>query len=82
MAIAVVFQDEVVYLKGFGVRQSGKEEPVDADTVFQIASASNDMLFRPARTPNGKRTKRGFIFNHAVNRSPTRASAINMRASL
>jgi len=40
MAIAVVFQDEVVYLKGFGVRQTGKEEPVDADTVFQLASVS------------------------------------------
>jgi CubicO group peptidase (beta-lactamase class C family) len=40
MAIAVVFRDEVVYLKGFGVRQAGKEAPVDADTVFQIASVS------------------------------------------
>jgi CubicO group peptidase (beta-lactamase class C family) len=40
MAVAVVFRDEVVYLKGFGVRQAGKEGPVDADTVFQLASVS------------------------------------------
>jgi CubicO group peptidase (beta-lactamase class C family) len=40
MAIAVVHRDEVIYLKGFGVRQAGKEGPVDADTVFQLASVS------------------------------------------
>jgi CubicO group peptidase (beta-lactamase class C family) len=40
MAIAVVFQDEVVYLTGFGVRQAGQAGPVDADTVFQLASVS------------------------------------------
>lgn len=40
MSIAVVYKDEVVYLKGFGVREAGKSEPVDADTVFQIASLS------------------------------------------
>ena len=40
LSIAVVYQDEVVYLKGFGVRETGKPEPVDGDTVFQIASMS------------------------------------------
>jgi CubicO group peptidase (beta-lactamase class C family) len=40
MSIAVVYKDQVVYLKGFGVRQAGKEEPVDSDTVFQLASVS------------------------------------------
>ena len=40
MAIAVVYKDQVRYLKGFGVRQTGKDEPVDADTVFQLASVS------------------------------------------
>jgi CubicO group peptidase (beta-lactamase class C family) len=40
MAIAVVYRDQAVYLKAFGVREAGKEEPVDADTVFQIASMS------------------------------------------
>ena len=33
----------MVYLKGFGVREAGKEEPVDADTVFQLASVSKPM---------------------------------------
>lgn len=40
LAIAVVFQDHVVYAKGFGVREVGKPEKVDADTVFQLASVS------------------------------------------
>ncbi|HEV2097654.1 MAG TPA: serine hydrolase [Stellaceae bacterium] len=40
MAIAVVYMDEVIYLKGFGVRQTGKPEGVDPDTVFQLASVS------------------------------------------
>ena len=43
MAIAVVCKDQVVYLKGFGVREAGKEERVDADTVFQLASVSKPM---------------------------------------
>lgn len=40
VAIAVVYQDEVVYLNGFGVCEVGKDEPVTADTVFQLASTS------------------------------------------
>jgi CubicO group peptidase (beta-lactamase class C family) len=40
LAIAVVYQDVVVYLKGFGVREVGKDDLVDADTVFQLASCS------------------------------------------
>ena len=40
LAIAVVFQDKVVYTKGFGVRDANTKEPVDADTVFQLASVS------------------------------------------
>lgn len=40
LAIAVVFQDEVVYAQGFGVRDTETNEPVDADTVFQLASLS------------------------------------------
>jgi CubicO group peptidase (beta-lactamase class C family) len=43
MAIAIVYQDEVVYLKGFGVREIGKPETVDADTVFQLASVSKPL---------------------------------------
>lgn len=40
LAIAVVYNDETVYLKGFGLREAGKPETVDADTVFQLASLS------------------------------------------
>lgn len=40
LAVAVVYKDEVVYLQGFGVRKAGGDEPVTADTVFQLASAS------------------------------------------
>src|SRR5438477_2337176 len=40
LAIAVVFQDKVVYAKGFGVRDTSARAPIDADTVFQLASLS------------------------------------------
>lgn len=43
LAVAVVYKDEVVYLKGFGVREAGKAAPVDADTVFQLASVSKPL---------------------------------------
>lgn len=39
-AIAVIYQDEVVYTNGFGVRDVDTGDPVDAETVFQIASLS------------------------------------------
>jgi CubicO group peptidase (beta-lactamase class C family) len=40
LSIAVVYRDEVVYLGGFGLREAGRPDPVDADTVFQLASFS------------------------------------------
>ena len=40
MAVAVVQGDRVIYAKGFGVRAVGSSQPVDADTVFQLASVS------------------------------------------
>jgi CubicO group peptidase (beta-lactamase class C family) len=43
LAIAVVFQDKVVYAQGFGVREVGKPEKVDGDTVFQLASVSKPL---------------------------------------
>ncbi|TXR50934.1 serine hydrolase [Phyllobacterium endophyticum] len=43
ISVAVVYRDEVVYLKGFGVREEGKSDLVDADTVFQLASFSKPM---------------------------------------
>jgi CubicO group peptidase (beta-lactamase class C family) len=43
LAIAVVFQDKEVYAKGFGVRDVNTKAPVDADTVFQLASVSKSV---------------------------------------
>lgn len=40
MAVAVVEGNRIVYAKGFGVRAAGSPQPVDADTVFQLASMS------------------------------------------
>jgi CubicO group peptidase (beta-lactamase class C family) len=37
-AVAIVKDDRVVFAKGYGVRQLGKPETVDADTLFAIAS--------------------------------------------
>src|SRR5439155_7338292 len=43
LAIAVVFQERVVYARGFGVRDVNTKAPVDADTVFQLASLSKSI---------------------------------------
>ncbi len=43
LSIAVVHADKVVYLKGFGVREAGAPEGIDADTVFQLASVSKPL---------------------------------------
>jgi CubicO group peptidase (beta-lactamase class C family) len=43
LAIGVVFQDKTVYAKGFGVREVNTKAPVDADTVFQLASVSKSI---------------------------------------
>src|SRR4051812_1168966 len=40
VAVAVVYRDRVVYLKGFGFRKAGSNEEVDSRTVFQLASVS------------------------------------------
>lgn len=40
MAVAVVKDDSVVYMRGFGVRQLGRPERVDAHTSFAIASTT------------------------------------------
>jgi CubicO group peptidase (beta-lactamase class C family) len=40
LSIAIIHDDEVVYRKGFGLREIGKPDMVRADTVFQIASLS------------------------------------------
>lgn len=40
MAIGIVKGDQVLLAKGYGVREIGKPEPVDSDTLFKIASNS------------------------------------------
>jgi CubicO group peptidase (beta-lactamase class C family) len=43
VAVAVVHGGAVVITKGYGVREAGTDLPVDADTVFQIASLSKPL---------------------------------------
>ena len=43
MVVAVVYDDELTFSGGFGVREVGKDEPVDAETVFQLASVSKPL---------------------------------------
>ncbi len=40
LAVAVVYQDEVIFAEGFGVRELGRPDSVDAGTLFQIGSVS------------------------------------------
>jgi CubicO group peptidase (beta-lactamase class C family) len=40
LAVAIVYHDKVVYLKGYGVRKVGERARIDPDTVFQLASLS------------------------------------------
>lgn len=43
IAIAVVHDGKVVFKRGFGVREAGKPEKIDAETVFQLASVSKPL---------------------------------------
>src|SRR5690606_5162273 len=43
VAISVVHEGRTLYARGFGVRQVGSDAPVDADTVFQLASLSKSL---------------------------------------
>lgn len=43
IAVGVVSQGEVLYAEGFGVRDLDSGEPVDADTVFPLASVSKSV---------------------------------------
>src|SRR5262245_16188760 len=37
-AVAIVKDGQVAFVKGYGVRELGKPEPVDGDTIFDAAS--------------------------------------------
>src|SRR5579862_306689 len=39
-AVAIVRDQSVVYMKGFGVRELGKNDPVTPDTLFDIGSCT------------------------------------------
>lgn len=43
VATAVLHEDRVVYLRGFGVRELGTTDAIDADAVFQLASVSKPL---------------------------------------
>jgi CubicO group peptidase (beta-lactamase class C family) len=43
VAVGVVAEDQVVLTEGWGVRERGKPDTVDADTVFQLASLSKPL---------------------------------------
>lgn len=40
LAVGIVYKGHVAYLEGFGVREVGRPELVNSDTVFQVASVS------------------------------------------
>ena len=40
LAVAVVYKDQVLLLKGYGVRKAGAPERIDEDTIFELASFS------------------------------------------
>lgn len=40
IAVGVVYKDEVIYAKGFGLRKVGEPEAIDTDTRFLLASVS------------------------------------------
>lgn len=43
IAVAVAYKDQVLYSKGFGVREVGKPDKVDPDTIFMLASLSKPL---------------------------------------
>lgn len=40
IAISIVHNDKLIFAKGYGVKEAGKPDKIDPDTVFQIASVS------------------------------------------
>jgi len=43
MSVAVVLGDDTVFAEGYGTKIAGQDDPVDAGTVFQIASVSKSL---------------------------------------
>ena len=58
LSVAVVHGDRVVHLAAFGVRQAGKPESIDPDTVFELASMSKPMKRSAMRWSSKPRSRR------------------------
>jgi CubicO group peptidase (beta-lactamase class C family) len=56
VAVGVVHDDEVLYVKGFGVRKAGMKDEVGADTVFQLASVSKPLASTVVAAAVGEKT--------------------------
>ncbi|MFD5407882.1 serine hydrolase [Streptomyces griseorubiginosus] len=56
VAVGVVYDDKVMYLKGFGTRKVGTKDRVGADTVFQLASVSKPLASTVVAAAVGKKT--------------------------
>ncbi|MEU9393684.1 serine hydrolase [Streptomyces sp. NPDC048324] len=56
VAVGVVHDGKVVYLKGFGVRKAGTKDRVGADTVFQLASVSKPLASTVVAAAVGEKT--------------------------
>ena len=66
IAVAVVSGGAVAFTKGYGVLEAGKRAPVDADTVFQLASVSKSVGATVVATRIGDAPALG----HAGDRAP------------
>ncbi|WP_030326784.1 serine hydrolase [Streptomyces sp. NRRL B-3229] len=56
VAVGVVYDDKVMYLKGFGTRKVGTKDRVGADTVFQLASVSKPLASTVVAAAVGEKT--------------------------
>ncbi|WP_420719011.1 serine hydrolase [Streptomyces sp. NRRL S-646] len=56
IAVGVVYDDKVVYLKGFGLRKAGTKDGVGPDTVFQLASVSKPVASTVVAAAVGDKT--------------------------
>ncbi|WP_369170947.1 serine hydrolase [Streptomyces sp. R28] len=56
VAVGVVHDDKVLYLKGFGVRKAGTKDRIGPDTVFQLASVSKPVASTVVAAAVGEET--------------------------
>ena len=64
MAVAIVKNDAVVYLRCFGVKNITTREPVDPDTRFQLASISKSFTSATIASMVGNGDSRGMTGSH------------------